>query len=200
MLWSATTTSLTCRGRTPCQPAERDLRFGWRARISMAPAPHVDDDPLWGLVRSRRRGPLPGAQEGSAEVSGHHDGRMGRPTSAATVASSTGCPSQRVRCPRSRTGWRSSSMSRVIWNTRNQDAEPAASVRATAGLSRSSVAPPPDGPLAVCAKSRARRRRRGPPPRSADRELPPSRTAPGPHRATPIQILCRRGPRPPPQG
>jgi len=32
----------------------------------MALAPHVDGDPFWGLARSRRRGPLPGAGEGSA--------------------------------------------------------------------------------------------------------------------------------------
>jgi hypothetical protein len=37
----------------------RDLPRG--ATISTAPAPHVDGDPLWGLVRSRRRGPLPDA-------------------------------------------------------------------------------------------------------------------------------------------
>ena len=38
------------------QPAERDLTFGRRARICMAPAPHVDGDPFWGLARSRRPG------------------------------------------------------------------------------------------------------------------------------------------------
>jgi hypothetical protein len=56
------------------------------------PRPHVDGDPFWGLVRSRRRGPLAGARGGSDWVSGHHDGRIGRPTSAATVASSPPCP------------------------------------------------------------------------------------------------------------
>src|SRR6266568_8406767 len=47
------------------------------ARISMAPASHVDGDPFWGLVSSRGRGPLPGARKPL------RDG----PTSAATVTS-----------------------------------------------------------------------------------------------------------------
>jgi hypothetical protein len=49
-----------------------DVRLGWRARICMAPAPHVDGDPSWGLARSRR----PGASAGRprkvvSEISGH---------------------------------------------------------------------------------------------------------------------------------
>src|ERR1035437_11051855 len=63
------------------------MRFGWRARICMAPAPHVDGDPFWGLVRSRRGGLCWAPRKALPEVSGHHDGRMRRPTSAATVAS-----------------------------------------------------------------------------------------------------------------
>ena len=50
----------TIRSWCRCRRANGDVRFGWRARISMAPAPHVDGDPSWGLARSRRPGPLPG--------------------------------------------------------------------------------------------------------------------------------------------
>ena len=66
-------------------PAEWDMRFGWRNRICRAPAPHVDGDPFWGLVRSRRRGPLPGARKALPELFGHCDGRRRRPTSPFSV-------------------------------------------------------------------------------------------------------------------
>jgi len=33
-----------------------EMRFGWRHRIYVAPAPHVDGDPFWGSARSRRPG------------------------------------------------------------------------------------------------------------------------------------------------
>jgi hypothetical protein len=49
--------------------SEWDMRFGSRATISTAPAAHVDGDPFWGLVRSRRRGPLPSAQSSRPLVS-----------------------------------------------------------------------------------------------------------------------------------
>jgi len=51
--------------------SQMGMRFGWRPRIYMAPVPHVDGDPFWGLVRSRRRGPLPGARTALREVFGH---------------------------------------------------------------------------------------------------------------------------------
>src|SRR5450759_3841949 len=63
------------------------MRFGWRARICMAPAPHVDGDPFWGLVRSRRGGLCRAPRKDLPEVSGHHDGAIRRSISAATVAS-----------------------------------------------------------------------------------------------------------------
>jgi hypothetical protein len=62
------------QSRPAAKPEKRDTRLGWRARICMAPAPHVDGDPFWGLARSRRPGALPGAQEGSARGFGHPDG------------------------------------------------------------------------------------------------------------------------------
>jgi hypothetical protein len=36
------------------------MRFDGKTRISMAPAPHVDGDPFWGLARSRRPGAFAG--------------------------------------------------------------------------------------------------------------------------------------------
>ena len=36
------------------------------SRTGTAPAPHVDGDPFWGLARSRRRGPLPAAEQAAA--------------------------------------------------------------------------------------------------------------------------------------
>src|SRR5450759_1670385 len=64
------------------------MRSGKRARMCMAPAPHVDGDPSWGLARSRR----PGASAGRprkvlSEVSGHLTAGLRRPPSAATGAS-----------------------------------------------------------------------------------------------------------------
>jgi hypothetical protein len=44
-------------------PTDREMRFGWRATMCVAPLRTPTAIPL-GLVRSRRRGPLPGVLEG----------------------------------------------------------------------------------------------------------------------------------------
>jgi len=58
----------------------RDMRFGWRATICMAPAPHVDGDPFLGFGQIAPTGALCRApRRALPEVSGHNDGRMRRP-------------------------------------------------------------------------------------------------------------------------